>query len=160
METLRNNWLKVLALILLIVLICLIPKCQNEPKQSINDFKPLIQKRDSIIKIVEYKDSIRTVYVTKWRKIKLNPDTLPCDSFVHEIISVCDTLILKDSSEIASLKDVIKQDSVIQAKYQAQILADSIVIATVNKKLKRQKFFTKAAFVGGLITGGAVMFKP
>lgn len=158
METLRNNWLKVLALILLIVLICLIPKCQNEPKQSINDFKPLIQKRDSIIKVVEYRDSIRIVYKDKWRKIKYT-DTIPCETLYHKVVAVCDTLIVKDSLLISEQGKLIKQDSVIIYKAFNRISSDSTQIALLQKKLKRQKLFTKLSFGAGVIVGGALMYR-
>lgn len=158
METLRNNWLKVLALILLVVLICLIPKCQNEPKQPVNEFKPLIQKRDSIIKVVEYRDSVRTIYLTKWRKVKYT-DTIPCETLYHEVVAICDTLIQKDSSEIVALKSVVKQDSVIIYQAFNRISSDSTRIVLLQKKLKRQKLFTKISFGAGVIVGGALMYR-
>lgn len=155
METLRNNWLKVLALILLIVLVCLIPDCQNEPKQPVNEFKPLIKTRDSIIKIVEYRDSVRIVYKDKWRKIKYT-DTIPCETLYHEVVSVCDTLILKDSLLISEQGKLIKQDSVIIQKAFSRISSDSTQIVLLQKKLKRQKLFTKLSFGAGVIVGGAL----
>lgn len=156
MELINNKYFRAGLVVIILLMMALALKFCNKPiPYKPVEIKQEVKTRDSIIKVVEYKDSIRTVYVTKWRKIKVNPDSLPCDTFVHEIIAVCDTFIMIDSSEIVSLKGVIRQDSIIQAKQSDKISSDSLTISKLNKRLKRQKTVTKLAFGAGAVLGVA-----
>jgi hypothetical protein len=146
----------------LVALLCLIFgyvfRCSPKPvKVEVNPLKEKIQKEkvkvDSLKKDALKKDSVRIVYITKWRTIKLNPDSLPCDTFVKLVIAHCDTVILKDSSTIVSLKEVIKQDSIIISYQGELIVKDSVHIAKLEKKLKWQKVKTKLAFFVGSALG-------
>lgn len=159
MKILSNKYFRAGLIVLLVLLIVGLKFCNTPVIYTPVSVKEEMKTRDSIIKIVEYKDSIRTIYVTKWRKAKVNPESLPCDTFVHEIIAICDTLIKADSSQISSLNGVIKQDSVIARRLSDKVLEDSVTIGKLNRKLRRQKLITKAAFVTGFGLGAFAGFK-
>lgn len=134
-------------------------KCQSPTSVSTPaDLAPSIVRRDSFIEVVKYRDSVRVEYITKWRKVRYT-DTIPCETLVHEIIAICDTVILKDSLTIGALKDVIRQDSVIISDAITRIASDSVLLAKSTRKLKTQKLLTKAAFITGLGLGGFAGFK-
>lgn len=129
-------------------------KChRNCPTIVMPEFKPDLQKKDSIIKVIEYRDSVRTIYITKWKKIRYT-DTLPCEVLYHEVVAICDTIIVKDSLMIDALRAEVSQDSVIISKAFDVIKKDSIELSKANRKLRRQKIFTKVAFLSGLGLGG------
>lgn len=147
-------------ILIIFVLICgyilLLVKCQKpvNPSQNV-EFKV----RDSLIKVVEYRDSIRIKHVHHWHGVKNNPDSLPCDTFVKILISKCDTVIKYDSLTIVSLNDLVKQDSVVIGKLLKGKKEDSLSIVKLNRKLKRQKLLTKIGFGTGIILGGALTYK-
>lgn len=141
-----------------VCILLLTNKCKREVVSS-NNITPELIKRDSFRTIIKYRDSIRLKTVIKWKKIRLNPDTLPCDTFVKLVISQCDTVIKYDSLQIVSLNDLVKQDSVIIGKLLDGKTEDSLSIVKLNKKLKRQKVLTKVGFISGIFIGGAVGIK-
>lgn len=155
-----NKYLRgAFALALLLLLTLWLYKCQSPiPAPIPSNLRPDIARRDSFIEVVKYRDSVRVEYVTKWRAVKYT-DTIPCETLVHEIIAICDTVILKDSLTIGALKDVITQDSVIISKAMERITSDSVLLAKSTRKLKTQKLLTKAAFITGLGLGGFAGFK-
>jgi hypothetical protein len=132
--------------VLLAVLFWLFRGCDSEPVKKAEPLKEKIRtgllKRDELKKESERKDSVRIVYITRWRKakeeIKNNPQ-LPCDSVIPVVINLCDSIIKQDSSTIVSLKEVIKQDSSLFVDYQEQHRNDSTEIANLKKEVKKQK---------------------
>lgn len=155
-----NKYLRgAFALAVLLLLALWLYKCQSPiPAPIPSDLRPDIATRDSFIEVVKYRDSVRVEYITKWRKVRYT-DTIPCETLVHEIIAICDTVILKDSLTIGALKDVINQDSVIISKAMSRITSDSVLLQKSTRKLKTQKLLTKAAFITGLGLGGFAGFK-
>jgi hypothetical protein len=146
--------------VLLAVLFWLFRGCDYEPVKKVEPLKEKIRtgllKRDELKKESERKDSVRIVYITRWRKakeeIKDNPQ-LPCDSVIPVVINLCDSIIKQDSSTIVSLKEVIKQDSILLSDYGSLVKKDSVQIAKLEKKLRFQKRLTKLAFFGGAVLG-------
>jgi hypothetical protein len=151
-----------LAFLLGIIFFWLFRGCEPEPvkvnplKQEIKSLK---EKSQDLKKDVQKKDSVRLVHVHHWHKIKLNPDSMPCDTFLKVVIQKCDTVIKYDSLTILSLKEVIKSDSLIISKQDQLIEKDSVQIAKLEKKLRFQKRLTKLAFFGGAVIGGVGGFK-
>jgi len=158
METNKPKyWIFIVFGLIILWLTAITYKCEHKTKKTYVTNE--IKKRDSIITVVKYRDSIRTQTITKWRTIKVKPDSIPCDTFLQHVITFCDTIISVDSAEIASLKGLVKQDSVIITGLVKRVNEDSIELMTVNKKLKRQKLYTKLSFGAGCLIGGALFYK-
>lgn len=99
-----------------------------------------------------------TVWRTRWLAAKSVTVSAVCDSVVKYIVSTCDSLVKHDSLLINGLTEIVnKQDTLISKLWQAHSI-DSVTIGKLNKRLKWQRVKTKAAFVGGLMTGGLVWF--
>lgn len=87
--------------------------------------------------------SINTVYITKWKEVKIYAGKMPCDTALEYVIHFCDTIVQKDTLAINALKKVIlAQDTVIK-DFQVLVHNDSIQIKDLSKKLRRQKLKTK-----------------
>ena len=110
-------------------------------------------KKDSIKERIVYKDREHLVYITKWRNLKPQLDTLPCPDALEQVITLTDSIIVADSSLISSLKAEIFVDSLIISNQDKVIKTDSIVIRRLTKKLKRQKVKTALAGVLGFGLG-------
>jgi hypothetical protein len=149
-------WIFIVFGLIVIWLTALVHKCEHKPKPKTHVNFAI---RDSIIKVVEYRDSIRTQTITKWRTVKVKPDSIPCDTFLQTVIQFCDTIISVDSAQIASLKGLVKQDSIIITGLVKRVNEDSIELVSMSKKLKRQKLYTKLSFGAGVIVGGALMYR-
>lgn len=158
METNKPKyWIFIVFGLIVIWLTALVHKCEHKPKKTYVTTELI--KRDSIIKVVEYRDSIRTQTITKWRTVKVKPDSIPCDTFLQTVIQFCDTIISVDSAQIASLKGLVKQDSIIITGLVKRVNEDSVELVSMSKKLKRQKLYTKLSFGAGVIVGGALMYR-
>lgn len=97
---------------------------------------------DSLKLLADKDDSVRTEYITYWRtKIKtiIQHDSIPCDSVLPIVITVCDSIISKDSIYISDLKKIIKTDSVTIAVQDQMITMDSTSIANLQKEVKKLK---------------------
>ncbi len=103
---------------------------------------------DSLLVIAKKKDSVRVEYVTRWRKLKGDTAFIPCVSILPKIVNLCDSIVYVDSSEIATLKQVIKSDSVIKQNYKNVVTNDSIAIVSLNKEVKNQK--QQKRLIGGI----------
>lgn len=142
----------------LVIAVCvlLFDKCGNEKSvvqiQSSDSLKNVIsqqyERRIDSLKAIEHKDSIRVEYVVKWRKIKQDTEFLPCDSILTKIVNLCDSIIYVDSSQIATLKNVISIDDSIIANYKKTTKQDSINIVLLNKEVKKHKKHKKFLFAG------------
>ena len=111
-----------------------------------------LKRKDSVKEVIIYRDSIRTKLVTKWRN---RTDTLT----LTKLVNITDSIILVDSSLIASLKHEISIDDTIIANYQKVVYNDSIVIIGLNKSLVKQKRKTKIALIVAAIFGGVALVK-
>lgn len=152
------NWILVL-----ISLICLwaafrsckpvtITKTDNEPLKQ--EIRLLTKQRDSLLNQAPAKDSIRTEYITRWRKLK--GDTifraLPCDTILPILVQSCDSIIAADSVLIADLKAVIQIDDSLLTNYRKHVVNDSLLISELNKDLRKQKRQKKlAVFAAGIL---------
>ena len=124
-------------------------KPQPEVKPvTITEFKV----RDSIITQVKTHDVIRTKYIDKYHIIH---DSLPCE----EVLTLCDTILVKDSVLISALYAVISVDSTIISKQQAIHGMDSITIQDLHRDLRRQKRRTKLATLMAVIGWGVAAVK-
>lgn len=161
---------KLIAIFILIgIIFACIVKC--EPETVVNDFDPteneilksviqdLNNDRDSLLKITGKKDSVRTIYVTKWKQLKGRIDSIPCDSAIVLVVNMCDTIIMQDSSQITTLKDVIKLDSNIIANYETIVKNDSLHIESLKKYVKKQRKHKKAALIVAAVFGGLAILK-
>lgn len=105
-------------------------------------------------------DTAQKKAVRKYREVKKEIKTLPCDTALKKIIIVCDTLHSKDSVEIGNLRHVIAlKDSLLFIK-SAIHKNDSMAIQDTVKYYKRRgrrQFFNgfKLGFGAGNITGAA-----
>lgn len=149
----RGFWALVL-LILSIVLLVLLRRC--DPKQPAPINIPEYRIKDSFRVVIKYHDSTRLHHLNKWRTITHINDSTPCYTEVRTVIAYCDTVIKYDSILISSLKDQANNDSVIIFKQGLMIRADSIHIAKLNKKVKRNR---RIALGLGAVLAGAVGVK-
>lgn len=104
--------------------------------------------KDSLLVIAKKKDSVRIETIVKYRYLKGRIDSIPCEELLPKIVNICDSIILVDSSQIATLKQVIKTDSSIIQNYKKIIVNDSTTIVSLNKEVKKQKRQKK--IVGGI----------
>jgi hypothetical protein len=148
----NRNYYILGGIILVMVIIFTLRRCNRV--QPVPPLRIETKVRDSIRTVVIVKDSIRTKYVHHWHTIRYD-SLIPCEVK----LAIADTVILIDSSEIASLKQLIGQDSIIISKLYDNIRKDTIVIRKLNKSLKRQKFITKIAFGAGAILGSIGTYK-
>lgn len=134
------------------IIFSIMPKCSKEPviDNTIQLKKEIIKDKalaDSVKRQVIYKDSIRIVYVNKYRDVKTYIN-LPCDTVLKLVEMACDSIIIVDSSEIASLKAEILIDGLIINNQDKLIRMDSITIMGLNKSIRKHKRQKK------LIAGG------
>ena len=112
--------------------------------------KELMVLGDSVKKDIVYRDSIRTIYITKWKPIR-HDSLIPCETK----LLVCDTILLADSALISEYKTKAMFDSSI-ISHQASIIAnDSVKLSKLAKELKRQKRLKWLFLAGGLVGGVA-----
>lgn len=115
----------------------------------------LEHQRDSLAEVAKKKDSIRVEYVTRWRKMKTDTAYIPCDSILPKIVNLCDSIIYVDSSQIATLKQVISKDDSIIGNYKEIVKNDSTTIAGLNKEIKKHKKH-KLWLGAGIIAAGVI----
>lgn len=101
--------------------------------------KKQIQKKDSVQKIIIYRDSIRTKIIIKYRQIRHDSIT-PCE----EKLVICDTVLVKDSALISEYKELKRVDSSIIHTQGLIIRRDSVVLNDTckyyRKKIRRLKW--------------------
>lgn len=104
-------------------------------------------------------DSVRTITVTKYREVrKLVPSIVFRDSLI-QIINLCDTVIIQDSTAIADLKHVIRTDSIIMVNQGKVIQADSSAIVGLKKEVKKERRKKRLWIVLTGIMAGVGIFK-
>ena len=130
---------------------------ENEILKSV--IQDLNHDKDSLQKIADKKDSSRTIYITRWKQLKGRIDSIPCDSAIVLVVNMCDTIITQDSSQITTLKDVIKLDSNIIANYETIVKNDSLHIESLKKYVKKQRKHKKAALIVAAVFGGLAILK-
>lgn len=125
-------------------------------KVSINNDSLII---DSLMKL---KPKIKMVYKTKYDTIyqqapdtcqyyltQLNAECLKLDSFNNGIITRQETQLISYSE----LTGIMQEKAVMQ---DLRHIDDSLVISTLQKKLKRTRKLAVAGLFGGLITGAVI----
>lgn len=123
------------------------PPDKYDPTDSLKVvIKGYIKSQDSLKKLADRKDSIRIEYRTRWRErsggVVASLDSIPCDSLrplVINLVNSCDSVIAADSSQIATLNDIIKADSLIISNQFKVIALDSVNIVALNKEIKKHK---------------------
>jgi hypothetical protein len=153
-ERIKQDWMPFIAFVLLgICVLLLFKRCPStQPALA----QPDLRVRDSFRTVIKFHDSVRVNYITKWRNRTHLVDSSPCYTEVKTIIAECDTIIKVDSILISSLKDQANNDSVIIFKQGLMLRADSIHIAKLNKKVKRNR---RIALGLGAVLAGAVGVK-
>lgn len=177
----KDAWfLALIAGLIISIVFVLFNKCEHNPadidtdvkKDSlVNDIRKKFDQKDSVKKETAKKDSVRIVYLTKWKEsapkyIQL-VDSLKLEELdsikkkvriiVNTIRDEADQVIKADSSVIASLKHELKIDSGLFVSYKSLAKNDSITIFKLKKEVKKQKRITKiivatgAAILGGII---------
>ena len=163
---------KLIAIFILIgiILACIFVKCEPE-KIGNSEFDPteneilksviseLNNDRDSLLKVADKKDSTRIKYVDRWHTLKGRIDSIPCDSAIVLVVNMCDTIIMQDSSQITTLKDVIKLDSNIIANYELVVHNDSLYIEQLKKDVKKQRKHKRAALIVAAVFWGVAILK-
>jgi len=159
-----------IVVLLLATIVCLLlfDKCNKkvEPTSSVeisDSIKQAISAQyeariDSLI-LDKQKDSIRVQYVTKWRKLKQDTAFIPCDSILPKIVNLCDSIILVDSSQIATLKNIVALDDSIISNYKKVTKNDSLLIVSQNKEIKKHKRHKKILIVTNVITAAFGILK-
>jgi hypothetical protein len=151
----------IVVLSLVIIWLCL-NQC-NAPKPVItadrikDSLKKEVRKdlmaKDSVHKVVVYRDSIRTKVIWKYRSVK-HLD-LPCDTMLEIIFAECDTIIKVDSTLISELRAELFIDDLIIDNQKTIIKSDSVAIAGLQKQVRKQKrrkkFFMAVALALGLV---------
>ena len=66
---------------------------------------------------------------------------------------------MQDSSQIATLKDVIKLDSNIIANYELVVHNDSLYIEQLKKDVKKQRKHKRAALIVAAVFWGVAILK-
>ena len=119
---------KLIAIFILIgiILACIFVKCEPE-KIGNSEFDPteneilksviqdLNHDKDSLQKVAAKKDTVRTVYVTKWKQLKGRIDSIPCDSAIVLVVNMCGNII-------ANYEKVVHNDSAEIEKYKKAII--------------------------------------
>lgn len=152
-------------IIVLILLLITLHFCDNKKdintKQTINvdSVKDVIRhefdEKEKILKLVTNNDSVRIEKVDRWHEVKGEIKYLPCDSVLPQIVNICDSIIIVDSTEIGNLKHLnIVNDSIIH-NYQIIVKSDSNQIVGLKKEVKKQKRL-KVIFAGAAILFGSI----
>lgn len=116
------------------------------------------EKRIDSLKAIKQKDSVRIEYVDRWRGLKHDTAYLPCDSLLPKIVNLCDSIIYVDSSQIATMKNVIAMDDSIINNYKKVAYTDSITIIGLNKEVKKHKKQKKIfAGIAAVVAGIAIL---
>lgn len=178
----KDAWFLTLIVGLIIALVCvLFNKCEQKPtdidfdvkKDSlVNDIRKKFDQKDSVKKETAKKDSVRIVYLTKWKESKPKyiqmVDSLKLEQLdsikkkvriiVNTIRDEADQVIKADSSVIASLKHELKIDSGLFVSYKSLAKNDSIIIFKLKKEVKKQKRITKIiAAASAVVLGGIIL---
>lgn len=159
--------LKYFYLAIIAVLICIIVfnKCnsvvkdsftteQNDSLKTVNVI--LTEKKDSVKVAANKSDSIRVKFIVKWRT-KLHDTTIykPCE----ELIVICDSIILVDSTEISQLKQVINYSDSIILNQKVMLYNDSLDLLAAKKYGKKQRRQKNLALLGLGVLGGVLLVK-
>lgn len=128
------------------------PVDNSNLKKTINNDK---FKKDSIKERIVYKDRWRTEYVVRWRNFKGKVDSIPCPDALNQAIILTDSIIVVDSSLVASLKSELLIDSLIIKNQDSLIVQDSVKISSLNKEIKKhkrqKKFITLVGLTGWIL---------
>lgn len=103
------------------------------------------QMREDSILLDKKRDTLR-VEVIKRYKVVIHDTILK--QICAPIIQLCDSIILIDSSQISTLKNIVKLDSGIIADYRKVVVNDSTTIVGLNREIKKHKRQKK--LIGGI----------
>ena len=157
---LLKNWQLIVIIILLLIIV--FKSCDNNTQKFTNSepikakIKTLTKKSDSTKVEVKKTDSVRTKYIVKWRT-KLHDTTIyrACE----EVIIICDSIILVDSTEIGQLKQVITLSDSIIVNQKVMLYNDSLDLLAAKKYGKQQRIQKNLALLGLGVLGGMLLVK-
>lgn len=150
---------KILFFILLGFICALIGWCSRPIPEPVNinaiEKKGLVNKQkriaDSLDKRSDITDSIRIVYVDRWRSVKTRTVSMPCPEALAEVIVLTDSIISIDSTQISQMNAELFIKDLVIANQDTLLKIDSVAIRKKDKtirQLKRQRNI--AAGVGAL----------
>ena len=111
--------------------------------------------KDSTKFDVKKRDTVITKIVLRWRDRKADTVFKPCE----ELILICDSVIVVDSSQIASLKHLNELNDSIISQQKIMLYNDSIDANCFRKEIRRQKRQKALAITGLILVGGAAIVK-
>jgi hypothetical protein len=140
-----GKWIAVILVLIVSVIVLSLSKCGSPDPVNFNTIekKEVIvkQKRiaDSLDRRSDISDSIRIVYVTRWRKTKVRIDTIPCPEALADVLILTDSIIQIDSTQISQLNAEIFLKDLVIANQDTLLKIDSVTIRQKDKKIKRLK---------------------
>lgn len=158
----RNLKYFYIVIIAILLIILAFKSCNNKPIEVHNNeplktkVKTLTIKKDSSNVAANKSDSTRIKYVIKWRT-KLH-DTIiykPCE----ELILICDSIIIVDSTEISQLKQVINFSDSIITTQKVMLYNDSLDLLAAQKLQRKTKRQRNLALLGLGVVGGVLIVK-
>lgn len=142
----------------------IVPKCDPEPINfNTIEKKNVINKQkrvaDSLDKRSDITDSIRIVYVDRWRAVKTHTVIAPCPEALDRVITLTDSIISIDSTQINQLNAEIYVKELIIANQDTLLRVDSIELLAKDKKIRKLKWQRNIAVGAGTIGWILAAFK-
>ena len=157
----------VLVALIIICSIALLNKCEENANDAriktdysvyYKHIDSLQHSNDSLKVLANKQEQIRETIVTRYKVLR-DSVKLPCDTLLQLVIASCDTIIVADSSQIANLKHIISNDSLIINDKDSIILSDSLQIVNLKKEVKKQKRHKRLAAALAVIGFGVAAIK-
>lgn len=121
--------------------------------------KDLQTERDLLELQAATVDTARIRTIVKYRTLKSNPDTLPCDTVLKYIMVACDSIIVVDSTEISLLKrSNMKADTII-GNLEKVVQIDSLTISGLKKQVRNQRRLKLVAISVATLLGGLAVVR-
>lgn len=163
-ETIYRNlkYFYLVIIAILVIIIIFLRNCNPKKAEYTEPLKAEVAKlevkKDSVNKQIVKQDSVRVKTIIKWRYLKADTAWLPCELKLTEVINTCDTIILIDSIEIASLKLVNLIDNDIIKDQKIMLKNDSIYQISLNKQIRKERRQKRLALLGlGILSVGLLV---
>ena len=147
-------------IIAILLIIIVFKSCNSKPVEVHNNeplkikVKELTVKKDSSMVAANKSDTVRLKGIDRWHKAKHDTLYLPC----KELIVICDSIILIDSTEISQLKNVINYSDSIIVNQKVMLYNDSLDLLAAKKYGNKQRRQKNLALIGlGVITALSVV---
>lgn len=158
-----NLFKKIIGYLVAIILTIVIMRSCTKPKEILvprDIFRDRIidlnKSKDSTEAHAKYLDSVRVKVVYKYRTIK--KDTVIYRA-CEELILVCDSIIVVDSTENASLRHINKLNDSIISDYKKIVHSDTLDINCLKKEIRKQKWLKRVIIAAWALREGAGIVK-